>query len=67
MSKAVRAVSVLQDSFSLHLIKELPHFRRGKVLVVQPLDKPGDRLLEIDVVFPEGVVSINEKGLGGHL
>jgi hypothetical protein len=37
---------------------------RRQVLMVQPLDEVSDRLVKIDVVFPERIVSVDEKCLG---
>jgi hypothetical protein len=39
----------------------------GRVLVViQIADEGGDGALEVDVVFPEGVVGVDEEGLAGR-
>ena len=38
----------------------------GRVLVVIEIaDECGDGALEVDVVFPEGVVGVDEEGLAG--
>ena len=34
-------------------------------MVIEVADERGDGALEVDVVFPEGVVGINEEGLAG--
>src|SRR5690242_142275 len=63
MGKAVRSVAPLHDGFALHLIQEQPHLLSRKMLMIQPLDKFRDRLFEINVVFPKGVVGINQQSL----
>jgi hypothetical protein len=35
--------------------------------MIQALDETGNRFFEVDVVLPEGVVGVDEKGLGDHL
>ena len=32
--------------------------------MVQPFDEVGNRLIKVNVVFPERIVGVNEQGLG---
>src|SRR3954447_16006358 len=66
MREAVRAVTALKDRLTLNLIQKFPDFIRRKVLMVQPLDKVSYRLVKVNIVFPERVVSVDEQRLRNH-
>ena len=51
----------------LDLIQGGPHLRPAERRVVEIVDEILDRLLEVDVVFPEGVVAVDDQDLPrGH-
>ena len=61
MREAVQAIAVLDDGFPLHVVQHQPN-RLGRVFaMVEERNKLGDRPLEIDVIFPERVIGIDEK------
>ena len=48
-----------------HLIERGTNLLAGQPRMVDEVDEILDRLLEIDVVFPERVVAIEDQDLGG--
>ena len=46
-------------------LRVLADFGGGVLVVVEIADEGGDGALEVDVVFPEGVVGVDEEGLAG--
>lgn len=44
-------------------VQELSHLLRRVELMVEVGDERGDRSLEVDVVLPERIVSINQQGV----
>ena len=63
VGKAVEAVSVLDDAFALDIIEHLADLLRRELVMVEEGNETSDRALEVDVVFPEGVVGVDEEGL----
>src|ERR1700712_3601551 len=61
--EALEAVSVGSDRGAFAAIQMLPDFFRGMHAVIEIGDEGGDRALEVDVVLPESVISIEENGL----
>src|SRR5947209_12415535 len=61
--ETLQPIAVLLDPFSFHLVQDLAHLLRRKFLMVQKRNEAGDGPLEINIVFPERVISINEQGL----
>jgi len=61
--KAGQAVAMGQNGFALHGVEGLAHFGRRVLVVVQVADERGDGALEVDVVFPQRIVGVNEQGL----
>lgn len=51
------------DGFMLHPVEMAAHLLGRVDTVVQMGDKIGDRLLKINVVFPEGIIGIDEQSL----
>ena len=47
-------------------VEGLADFGGGVLVVVEIADEGGDGALEVDVVFPEGVVGVDEQGLAGR-
>ena len=63
--EALEAVAVGGDGGVLAEVEVLADFFVGVDAVVEVGDEGGDGALEVDVVFPEGVVGVEEQGLGG--
>ena len=66
MREAVQAVAVLHDAFALDVVEHFAHLLGRKFVMIQKRDEARDRALEVDVVFPERVVGVDEEGLGGQ-
>ena len=49
--------------FALDLIQRPAHLGGRVLVVVQVADECGYGALEVDVVFPEGIVGVDEEGL----
>jgi len=64
--EAGEPVSVGQNGFPLHTVQGLPHLFWRVEPVVQIADEGRDGPLEVDVVFPEGVIGIYKKCLAGR-
>src|SRR5947207_97005 len=62
--ETVQSIPVLHDAFALHLVEHLAHLLGRKLVVIQKRNKASDGPLEIDVVLPERVVSVDEESLG---
>ena len=54
-----------EDGFALHGVEGLAHLGRRILVVVQIADEGGDGALEVDVVFPERIVGVDEQRLSG--
>src|SRR5713226_4473263 len=67
MREAVQAVAVLDDGFSLHVVQHQANHFGGVLAMIEERYELGDRPLEIDVVFPERVIGIDEQSLGAIL
>src|ERR1700722_17271076 len=72
LGKAGKPVAMRKDGIALSLIQRLPHLLRRVGEMIKVGNIRGDGTLKVDVVFPERVVSINEKGLAlririGHI
>ena len=59
-AKAAKAISVSRNSGMLTAIQMLADLSRCMDLVVEKGDEGGDGALEVDVVFPKGVVGVYE-------
>ena len=64
-AEAGEAVAVGEDGFALDFVELLADLLGGVFVVVEVGDEGGDGALEVDVVFPEGVVGVDEQGLAG--
>ena len=58
------AVAVGEDSFAFDFVELEADLGGGVFVVVEAGDEGGDGSFEIDIVFPEGVVGIDEEGFG---
>src|ERR1700733_931650 len=67
MRKAVQAISMFQDAIALHVIEHFAHLLGRKLVVVQKRNEADDGPLKVNVVLPEGVVSVDEESLGNQL
>jgi len=63
LAEAVEAVAVGLDGGVFDAIEVATNLFRGVDAVVEVGDEGGDGSLEVDVVLPEGVVGVEEKGL----
>lgn len=63
MRKHLCPVSVGGPGGGLHVIDDGPHFGWSEMLVIEHGDEAFDRSLEMDVVFPEGVVGVDQQML----
>ena len=63
--KAFETVTVRGDGGMFAEVEMFADFFVGVDAVVEVGDERGDGALEVDVVFPEGVVGVEEEGLGG--
>ncbi len=52
-----------EDGFALDGVERLADLSGRVLVVVEIADKGGDGAFEVDVVFPEGVVGVDEEGL----
>ena len=64
--EAVHAVAVLANVLALHVVQHLAHLVGRELAMVEKGNEVGNRALEVDVVFPERVVRINEQVLAGR-
>ena len=67
MRKAMQAVAVFDDGFSLDVIQHQPNHLGRVLAVVEKRNEIGDRAFEIDVIFPQSVIGIDEQSLGAIL
>ena len=63
----MQAVAVFDDGFSLHVVQHQPNHLGRALAVVEKRNELRDRPFEINVVFPESVISIDEQSLGAIL
>ena len=61
--KAGHAVSVCRDGCVFTAVQYLAHLGWGVPMMIEISDKAGDRALEIDVVFPQRIVGVDQQGL----
>jgi hypothetical protein len=61
--KAVKSVAMGANGVVLDSIEVTSNLFSGVDAMIEIGDETGDRALEVDVVFPKGVVCINEEGL----
>ena len=66
VGEAVQAVSVLDDTVALDVVKDFADLFRGEFVMIQEFDEARDGALEVDVVLPEGVVGVDQKRLAGR-
>jgi hypothetical protein len=66
-AKAVQAVAVGEDGRVLDPVEVAADLFGGVDAVIEIGDEAGDGALEVDVVFPEGVVGVDEQGLIGRV
>ena len=64
MRETVQSVAVFHDAFALDIVEHFAHLLGRELVMIQKRDETGDGALKVDVVFPERVVGVDEKGLG---
>src|SRR5277367_2413283 len=67
MGEAVQAITMLDDRISLYVIQYEPDLLRGVLAMIEKRNELYNRPLEINVVFPECVIGVDEQGLGAVL
>jgi hypothetical protein len=60
----VQSITMCHDALALHIVKHFANLLGRKFVVIQKRNELRDRPLEIDIVFPERIVGVNEKVLG---
>jgi hypothetical protein len=65
-TEAMQAVAVRQDGRVLDAVEVAADLFGGVDAVIEVGDEAGDGALEVDVVFPERVVGVDEQGLIGR-
>src|SRR5579859_4135838 len=63
--EAGETVAVSENGFALAGVEGVADFGGRVFVMIEIADKGCDRTLEVDVVFPERVVGVDEKGLAG--
>ena len=66
-TKAVETVAVGVDGGVLDAVEVVTDFFRSVDAMIEVGDEAGDGPLEVDVVFPEGVVSVDKQSLVGGM
>src|SRR5258707_4896153 len=66
MRKTVKPVAMLHDALTFHIVDHFPNLLGRKFVMIQKRNKPDDGPLEINIVFPESIVGVDEKGLGNQ-
>src|SRR5580658_10958335 len=66
MREAMQAVAVFRNAFPLHVVEHGAHLLGRKLVMIEKGNEARDRPLEINVVFPQRVVGVDEEGLGGQ-
>ncbi len=59
----MQPVSMADDAFALDVIENLADLGRCALAVIEKRNKVGDGALEVDVVFPERVIGVNQQRL----
>ena len=65
-AEAADAIAVLADIFALGFVEDVPDVCAGVAARLDERDEIFDQLFEEDIVFPEGVVGVDEKGVSAH-
>src|SRR5437016_14399309 len=63
MSEAVQPISMADYALTLHIVQNRANLFRRIFVVVQNRYETSDGAFEIDVVFPQRVIGVNEQGL----
>ena len=61
--EAVQSVSVGENAFALHVVQHFAHLLWGILVMLQKRNKLRNGTLEVNVVFPERVIGIDEQRL----
>jgi hypothetical protein len=62
--KAVQAVTVLHNALALHIVEHFAHLLGRKLVMIEKRNEADDGPLKVNVVLPERVVGVDQKGLG---
>ena len=63
VGEAVQSVSVLNDAFALDVVQDFADLLGRELVMIQEGDEFRDGSLEVDIVFPERVVGVDEESL----
>ena len=64
--EAGQPVAVREDGFAFDCVEGLADFSGRILVMIEVADECGDGAFEVDVVFPEGVVGVDEERLAGR-
>jgi hypothetical protein len=64
MRETVQPVAVLHDALALHIVEHPTNLLGGELVMIEKRDEANDRPLEVNVVFPERVVRVDQQSLG---
>src|SRR5216684_5109150 len=63
MSEALQPVAVSDDALAFHVIENLAYLSGRILVMVQEGNELSNGTFEVDIVFPESVIGVDEKGL----
>jgi hypothetical protein len=63
MSEAVQSVAVGHDTLAFYFVQNCAYLLRRKFPVIEERNEASNGSLEVDVVLPESIVCVDEKGL----
>src|SRR5690348_10171250 len=52
------------NALAFDIVENLANFSRRPLLMIQKRNEVSNRAFKINIVFPKGIVSVNQKGLG---
>src|SRR5438105_11307656 len=62
MSKAVQPIAVSDDAFTFHLVENFAYLNSRILVMVQEGNELSNGPLEVNVIFPESVIGVDERG-----
>ena len=61
--KTVLPITMLYHALALYIVQDFAHLLGREFVVIEKRNEARDRTLKVNVVFPEGVVCVDEEGL----
>src|SRR5216684_8623881 len=65
-AEAADAVAVLADIFAFGFVEDVANVSAGETAGLDECDEVLDEVLEENIVFPEGVVGVDEESIASH-